>query len=139
ALLISYKILSEVEKVCEEKKIKKKDLAVMIGTSKSYITQLFRGVKQINTLTMAKFEDALQISFEVKARMCDESFEHFLSKQISEEVLTKKRLSGKDGTWYYCINGKKSEQKETGTKQFMNDYLNIDHLQKKDTVLQKVV
>lgn len=67
AQMISYRILSEVEKICEIKKLKKKDLAVGIGSSQSFITQLFRGNKSINTQIMAKFEDFLDISFDIRA------------------------------------------------------------------------
>ena len=70
--MISFRILSEVEKLCVEKKIKKKELAEMVGTSRSYITQLFRGTKQINTDIMARFEDVLNMHFEVKIKLNDE-------------------------------------------------------------------
>ena len=63
--MISFRILSEVEKVCETKGIKKKDLAELIGTSRSYITQLFRGTKKVNTDIIAKFEESLDCSFQI--------------------------------------------------------------------------
>lgn len=69
--MISLRILSEVEKICEERKIKKKDLADKVGTSRSYITQLFRGNKQVNTYIMAKFENALDICFDIRAQQPD--------------------------------------------------------------------
>lgn len=68
AQMISFRVLAQVEKVCEERGIKKSDLAAMVGTSKSYITQLFRGDKQVNMQLMAKFEIALGIKFEVAKR-----------------------------------------------------------------------
>lgn len=64
AQMISFRILSEIEKYCFEREIKKKDLAEMMGTSRSYITQLFRGTKQINTVFLAKFEEAFKIKFD---------------------------------------------------------------------------
>lgn len=101
AQMISYRILSEIEKVCEERKIKKKDLAEMVGTSKSYITQLFTGAKSINTQIMAKFEDALDITFEVRLKLNEESYNDFLGKQMSAEMVNK-RFSTPQGAWYYC-------------------------------------
>lgn len=68
AQMISYRILSEVEKICDEKNIKKKELAQMTGTSKSYITQLFNGTKSVNTVILAKLEEALHVTFEVKLK-----------------------------------------------------------------------
>lgn len=93
AQMISYRILSEVERVCEERKLKKKDLAQKIGTSKSYITQLFRGSKSINTQVMAKFEDVLDISFEIKA-VFNEYKSEFISNDFDVDILP--CLSAKD-------------------------------------------
>lgn len=112
AQMISYKILSEVEKACDEKKIKKKELAMLVGTSKSYITQLFRGTKQVNTQIMAKFEDVLEMSFEIKIKLNEETHEEFLSKQIPTTVFQSKRLVAKDCVWhmYQCLTGNKETQ-----------------------------
>ncbi len=82
AQMISYRILSEVEKVCEENKINKKTLAEMVGTSRSYITQLFRGTKQVNTDIMARFEEALNISFQIKVKLNKESQKAYPAKQM---------------------------------------------------------
>jgi transcriptional regulator with XRE-family HTH domain len=73
AQMISYRILSELEKICDQKNISKKALADMVGTSKSYITQLFNGTKSINTSIMAKFEHALDARFEVSFNLNTES------------------------------------------------------------------
>lgn len=82
AQMISYRLLSEVERVCEQKKIKKKELAERVGTSKSYITQLFRGAKHVNTQILAKFEDALDISFEIHVKLNEETNDEFLGNQL---------------------------------------------------------
>ncbi len=100
---ISFKILSEVEKVCEERKLKKKDLALKIGTSKSYITQLFRGNKSINTQAMAKFEEALDMTFQIEAVLNERKTE-FIGEKFSLGDLTNTRPSEHCGTWYFCYN-----------------------------------
>jgi transcriptional regulator with XRE-family HTH domain len=64
AQMISYRILSEVEKICVEQNIKMKDLAALVETSPSYITQLFRGNKQVNTAFMARCEEAFSMMFD---------------------------------------------------------------------------
>jgi transcriptional regulator with XRE-family HTH domain len=102
AQMISFRILSEVEKACEEKNIKKKDLAEMVGTSRSYITQLFRGNKQVNTFILAKIEEALDLSFDIKVRFNSESHSDFIGRQLTKEVMQKKRLQGLDCIWY-CL------------------------------------
>ncbi len=64
-LMLMTGFLSGVEKVCEERGLLKKDLASMIGTSASYVTQLFRGHKIINLETIAKIMLALDIRFDI--------------------------------------------------------------------------
>ena len=115
AQMISYRILSEVEKLCDEKGLKKKDLAEMTGTSKSYITQLFTGAKSINTYTMAKFENVLDVSFEIHLKLNEESYSDFISKQLNTNLFTKKHLPTDEGTWYFCYNKKKA------TKEIVNE------------------
>ena len=68
AKMLMFCFLQEIEKVAEKKKLKKKDLAKIIGTSPSYITQLFRGDKLINLETLAKLEEGLGIKYEVKVK-----------------------------------------------------------------------
>ena len=65
--LLMYRFLSEVEKITEERGITRKELAKMIGTSPSFITQLYRGTKIINLTTLAKFQKALSFSFRIEA------------------------------------------------------------------------
>ena len=71
--LLMATFLSEIEKICEERGLLKKDLAKMIGTSASYITQLFRGHKIINLETIAKIMLALDIRFDVKIKKKSDS------------------------------------------------------------------
>lgn len=67
AQMLSYHFLSEVEKECDRRKISRAELAEMVGTSRSYITQLFRGTKMVNMDILAKFEYALGITFQIVA------------------------------------------------------------------------
>ena len=45
AQVLMYRFLTEVEKITEEKNISRRQLAKLVGTSPSYITQLFQGNK----------------------------------------------------------------------------------------------
>lgn len=92
ASMISFRILSEIEKLCDARQIKKKDLAEMVGTSKSYITQLFNGTKSINTQIMAKFENALDITFETHLKLNEEAQNGFFIN---------KNQPAANGTLYY--------------------------------------
>ncbi len=73
AAMIMFQFLSEIAKVMENKKINKKDLAKIIGTSPSYITQLFRGDKLVNFKTLAKIQKGLDVKFEVKIKKKQEA------------------------------------------------------------------
>jgi hypothetical protein len=64
---LSFSFLSELERYSDQSKGMKKRLAALIGTSASYITQLFNGDKIINLETVAKFQKALGIKFKVVA------------------------------------------------------------------------
>ncbi|MBX9782777.1 MAG: helix-turn-helix transcriptional regulator [Chitinophagaceae bacterium] len=104
AQMISYRVLSAVEKLCDEKKIKKKDLAQLTGTSKSYITQLFNGSKSVNTYIMAKFENIFDATFDVRMKLNEESYDQFISKQMSADLFTKKHIATDEGSWYFCYS-----------------------------------
>lgn len=65
--MLSFRLLSEVEKITDERNILRKDLASMIGVSASYITQLYRGNKVVNLEILAKLEEALGFRFSVSA------------------------------------------------------------------------
>jgi len=65
AKILVAKFLSEIQEIADEKGIKRNELASKIGTSASYLTQLFRGHKLPNFNTLAKFQKALDIEFSV--------------------------------------------------------------------------
>ncbi|MEY3681896.1 MAG: hypothetical protein RLZZ289_419, partial [Bacteroidota bacterium] len=65
AKIIMSKFLEKVQEIATQKGLKKKDLADKIGTSASYITQLYRGHKLLNLMTLAKLQRALDIEFDI--------------------------------------------------------------------------
>ena len=67
AQMLSYIFLSEAQKAMDRKGWTRKQLADEIGTSASYLTQLFRGDRLLNFKTVAKIETALGIEFEMTA------------------------------------------------------------------------
>lgn len=68
ARLLSFHFLSGVEQALEQQRISKKLLAEKVGTSASYITQLFRGDRLPNFYILAKMQDALGLKFEIKVQ-----------------------------------------------------------------------
>lgn len=67
ALMLQANYLSEIERLTKEKGINRKDIAFKINTSPSYLTQVFRGDKPLNFITLAKIKRALNLKFDVKA------------------------------------------------------------------------
>lgn len=65
AKLIMFRFLDIVERKREKRGWSRKELAKKVGTSASYITQLMRGDKLINMLTLAKMQRALNIKFDI--------------------------------------------------------------------------
>jgi hypothetical protein len=73
ARMIMYRFLSEIEAVSPKKRGLKKFLAESIGKSSSFITQLFNGDKLINLVTIAKFQKALNIKFDIRAKYLEDA------------------------------------------------------------------
>lgn len=73
AQLIMFRFLSEIQKFQDLHGMKRGDLAKAIGTSASYLTQVFRGDKPLNFLTLAKIQRVLQMRFEVGATSTSEA------------------------------------------------------------------
>lgn len=80
AKLIMAKFLENIQGVATQKGLKKKDLAQKIGTSASYITQLYRGNKLLNLMTLAKLQRALDIEFDISIKGYEQ-----IKNPVSEE------------------------------------------------------
>jgi len=72
SLILQANYLSEIERISKENGFNRKDLAIKIKTSPSYLTQVFRGDKPLNFLTLAKIKRALNLKFEVTAELVSE-------------------------------------------------------------------
>jgi transcriptional regulator with XRE-family HTH domain len=91
AKMIMFRFLNELEKMNSEKPIKKKDLAIALNTSASFITQLYRGDKLINLLTLAKIQDAYNITFEIKAKLNTEINKTKKVQMVNETKIIEKQ------------------------------------------------
>lgn len=70
AQVIAAKFLSVISEAMDQQELNKALLAEMLGTSKSFITQLFRGDKLPSWKLLAKAEQALGIDFFI----CERNF-----------------------------------------------------------------
>lgn len=100
AKIIMFQFLSELEKLNAEKPIKKKELAKAIGTSPSYITQLYQGDKLINLMTLAKIQEAYKITFEIKAKLNTENYKDEVAHNNCK-FSSEKNLADQNGYWLY--------------------------------------
>ncbi len=64
--ILMFKFLAIVQEQMELRNMTKKDLALELNTSPSYITQLFRGSKTINLLKLAQIQNLFDIEFEIQ-------------------------------------------------------------------------
>ena len=87
AQMISYIFLSEAEKEMEKLGWTKKQLAAEIGTSASYLTQLFRGDRLLNLKTIARIEKALSLEFKIgRASMEQEAKKHRHLRELAKQA-----------------------------------------------------
>ncbi|MFX0558672.1 hypothetical protein ACOCEA_17880 [Maribacter sp. CXY002] len=68
ARIIASKLLSEISEITDKNNLNRKTIAELIGTSASYLTQLYRGNKLLNFVTLAKLKDKLNLSIEIKIK-----------------------------------------------------------------------
>ena len=69
AKILMFKFLSIVEDEMSIRGMSKKELANLLNTSPSYVTQLFRGTKTINLLKLAQLQNLFSIEFEIQTKM----------------------------------------------------------------------
>lgn len=74
AQMLSYIFLSLAQNAMDQKGWTRKKLAQEIGTSASYLTQLFRGDRLLNFKTVARIEAALGIRFDVSVAANSENY-----------------------------------------------------------------
>jgi ribosome-binding protein aMBF1 (putative translation factor) len=90
ANLLMFRFLSIIEDKCETLGLNRKQLAEKVGTSPSFITQLYRGDKLVNMLTLAKFQRALKLEFEISEK-----------KSYEEKIREYTPIGDGQGVWIY--------------------------------------
>jgi transcriptional regulator with XRE-family HTH domain len=94
--------LSEAQEIADKNGIKRKELAKKIGTSASYLTQLFRGHKLINLITIAKLQKALDIKFKISIEGKDK-FSQPIDEESIAEHLDKWFTNRKSGEYFKVV------------------------------------
>lgn len=65
--LLSLKFIATLEELLEQNEVNRTELAKILESSKSYVSQVFSGEKMINIRTLAKIQRALNVSFKLYA------------------------------------------------------------------------
>lgn len=79
--VLAMRFIGLVDEVMEAKGITKKQLAERVGTSPSFITQVFRGNRRPGWEFLAKIQHALDIRFEIST---EEKLEEWLAEEIHD-------------------------------------------------------
>jgi ribosome-binding protein aMBF1 (putative translation factor) len=95
AQLLAFRFLSIIDAEMEKQSISKKELAQRVGTSASFITQLFRGDRKPNWTILAKMQKELGVTFAV-------STQYDIEQIIANSISQAHKIWVKDGC--YSIN-----------------------------------
>jgi hypothetical protein len=109
AQMLMFAFISEINKHRDMQGVTKKTLANRIKTSASYLTQIFRGDKPLNFVSIAKMQRALAINFQIKA------FPNSCEVRIEDETYfldSIKKFNVKGGFWSYHNTSLKRDRKE---------------------------
>ena len=94
--LLALCFLSEIEKAADEQGINRKELAERVGTSPSYITQIFRGNKTPNLKILTAMGLAVGRKFDVRAVISVEESRRDLSKLKSYVIPKQEPIIARD-------------------------------------------
>lgn len=81
AQILIFQFLGRIDQAMKDQNISKKKLAQNVGTSASFITQLFRGDRKPNWSMLAKMSQVLNLEFKV---MTDEMIQERLKEEIMD-------------------------------------------------------
>lgn len=112
AKVLASKVLSEISIITDKKDLNRRSVAELIGTSASYLTQLYRGTKLLNFIILAKLKDKLDLDFEIRVK---EKEYNDLDINFNYDNFTRKISNGsKEFSWSIYTN-LKSENKDAWT------------------------
>lgn len=119
AKVMASRFLNDVKDIAEYKKINRKELAELIGTSPSYLTQLYRGNKLMNLVTIAKIKKVLDLDIEIKIT------NNYYKCEVDETLSSSKRfLSPKNNINWGVIQNIITEK---GEDKYLKVSNNIDN------------
>jgi len=64
--LLHLKFITSIEEIMDQKEVNRTELAILLNSSKSYVSQLFSGYKMINIRTLSKIQKAFNVTFRIQ-------------------------------------------------------------------------
>ena len=81
--LVSLRVMKEVDRFLDYEKLSNKDLAIKLGYSEPYVSQLMSGVKNMNVSFINKFEKCFDAKFDFKIYLKNEEvYLHKLDERV---------------------------------------------------------
>lgn len=81
--LVSLRVMKEVDRFLDYEKLSNKDLAIKLGYSESYVSQLMSGVKNMNVSFINKFEKCFDAKIDFKIYLKNEDvYLHKLDERV---------------------------------------------------------
>lgn len=93
--LLMASFLSEIELILEKRRLTKANLAIQIGISPSYLTQVFKGDKPLNFVTLAKIQKALDIQFVTRVYSKGGNSVEKNGARITKSITNSKRITAR--------------------------------------------
>jgi transcriptional regulator with XRE-family HTH domain len=109
AQMLMFGFLSEIEKFSALKGFTRKELAKRIGTSPSYLTQVWRGDKPLNFVTIARFQQVLNITFQIASVSSTEEINVNDEKEWYNQI---KKFYSEGGHWVFVAKKPKGEKSD---------------------------
>jgi len=102
AKIIASKILSDIKEITDKKDLNRKDISELLGTSPSYLTQLYRGNKLLNLITLAKLKNKLDLKVDIS--ISENHYNDFSETFDYHNLIKKFPVSGQNRSWTVLKN-----------------------------------
>lgn len=93
-----FRVTETISAAMEQRGVKKADLARLLGTNKSHITQLLNGHQNMTLAKVADVMLALGYRLEITANELEES-KHLQSSEVAAPVISNYKISFQGLTW----------------------------------------
>lgn len=115
AKLLASKLLSGIKDITDRRNMNRKDVAHLIETSASYLTQLYRGSKLLNFNTLAKL--VIELGLNIEFKVTEKEYSKTINNYDYLEHLRKVNIEGKTNSWKVLRSIGETNDKSTFSKE----------------------